>query len=128
MPRVPNAVDTPRPGEALQVETEVLPGAGLVRLTGELDLAGAGRVTGAVERVSEAGRPVVLDLRAVTFIDSSGVRTLLDIERGAARRLALLSPSTPVLRVLELTQLRGRFAEIGDLDDATLASLGRRDT
>jgi anti-sigma B factor antagonist len=127
MPCVPDALDTPRPGEALRVEAETYPLMGVVRLAGELDLAGAARVTAAVERLAGRGEAVVLDLRDVTFIDSTGVRTLLDVERGADGPVALLAPSPAVLRVLELTQLRGRFAEIEDLEDETIESLERRD-
>jgi anti-anti-sigma factor len=127
MPRVPDALDTPRPGEALRVEAETHPLMGVVRLAGELDLAGAARVTGAVERIAGRGQAIVLDLRDVTSIDSTGVRTLLDVERRADGPVALLAPSPAVLRVLELTQLRGRFAEIEDLEDDTIGSLVRRD-
>ena len=125
---MPDALETPRPGEALRVEADALAGAGVIRLAGELDLAGAGRVSGAVARVAGEGRAIVLDLREVTFIDSTGIRTLLDVEREAEGAVALLSPSQAVLRVLELTQLRGRFAEIADLSEATIDSLGRGDT
>jgi anti-anti-sigma factor len=119
---VPDALETPRPGEALRVDAETVHGVGVVHLAGELDLAGAPRVVGITEDLA-AARPLVIDLREVTFIDSTGVRTLLDVERAAPRGMALLAPSPTVIRVLELTQLRGRFAEIADLEPATLASL-----
>lgn len=57
-------------------------GVGL-RVTGELDLAGCDRL---VERVAAAvrpGAPVHIDLRAVTFLDSTGVRALLAADRRA---------------------------------------------
>ena len=86
---MPEPLETPRPGEALRVEAETVHSVGVVRVAGELDLAGAARVTGAVEEVADGERPLVLDLREVTFIDSTGVRTLLDIERTAGGPVAL---------------------------------------
>ncbi len=50
--------------------------AELVRLTGEIDLANAGEIGQAiVDRITEAGR-VLIDLTAVSFLDSAGVRLL----------------------------------------------------
>ena len=109
----------------LSVETEVVDRALLVRLAGELDLAGAPRVMSAAQwAADQPGRaPLVLDVSRVSFIDSTGVRTLLDVSRGSDRPVALLSPSPTLARVLEITQLRDRFVEIADLDERTLSDL-----
>lgn len=48
-----------------------------VRLRGELDLSGAGRLEESLDRLAADGRPVVLDLRELTFMDSTGLRVLL---------------------------------------------------
>jgi len=51
------------------------------------------------------------------------VRMLLEAGSLAGRELVLMAPSRAVIRVLDLTCLRGRFAEIDA--DADLATLQR---
>lgn len=84
----------------------------LLVVTGELDLAAAPEFTEVVER-AVAGTadevPVLLDLSAVTYLDSSGFRALVDLRAALDARLRLLRPSAPVLRLLELTVTTGQF-------------------
>ena len=56
-----------------------------VRITirGELDLATAGRLEEAI--TSADGRPLLVDLRGLSFMDSTGVRTLLQASEDASR-------------------------------------------
>lgn len=101
-------------------------GASIVVLAGELDLATSPQLVAAASRLETGTQPVILDMDAVTFVDSSGVRALLDAERlvgDKGRRLALYRPSTAVTRLLDLVDLRTRFAEVPSLDDDDLASL-----
>lgn len=103
-------------------------GGTIVVLAGDLDLASAPRLSHAIEQLPDDPRPVILDLRDVAFVDSSGVGALLDVERmvGERRRhLALLRPPEPVTRVLELVELRGRFHELEHLDPDELADLAQ---
>lgn len=112
------------PDGPLQVTTSSEANANLVRLVGELDLAGAPALSEAVARAAAdggSGRPLVLDMRDVSFIDSTGVRTLLEAAQSVGGSLALLAPSPAVTRVLDLTRLRGRFVEVAGLDDPALA-------
>ena len=57
--------------------------------------------------------PVVLDLGSVGFMDSSGLRSLLEARQrcqdGGPRVRALARPSDAVQRVLELVDLTGEF-------------------
>jgi anti-anti-sigma factor len=56
------------------------------------------------------GDDVRVDISAVTFIDSSGLRVLLEAHRAlqqAGRRLVLVAPSRPVVRLFEVTGLTG---------------------
>jgi anti-anti-sigma factor len=56
-----------------------------VALRGELDLGSVERLERALD---ECGGDVVLDLRGLTFMDSTGVRVLLEAaERGAGLRI-----------------------------------------
>lgn len=120
--------DDARRGEVLRIESRREPGAAVIRLRGELDLAGAPRLAEAVRDEARDGDPVVLDMSEVTFIDSTGVRTLLDAARAVDVPMALLAPSHRVVRVLELTRLRDRLPELPDLSPASLASLSRADS
>ncbi len=98
-------------------------------LAGDLDLASAPRLAHAVERLTDVPGPVVLDLRDVAFVDSSGVSALLDVERlveAKHRRLALLQPAGAVTRLLDLVELRARFYEVERLDEDVLGELTRR--
>jgi anti-anti-sigma factor len=117
-----------RDGEFDLVVQEVDGGTVLV-LAGDLDLVSAPRLAHAVERLTDEPGPVVLDLRDVSFIDSSGVSALLDVERLAdekRRRLALLQPAGAVTRLLDLVELRARFHELERLDADVLGELTRR--
>lgn len=85
-------------------------GAVVVVAEGELDIVGAPHL---MEAVPEGGtEPVVLDLGAVRFMDSSGLRALLEVRRTCAdsgRPFALARPSDAVRRVLQLVDLEGEF-------------------
>jgi anti-sigma B factor antagonist len=76
--------DFPMP-EAFTVRTERRSDAWVVVPTGELDLATAPAVEAALGRAFQAAGAgsVVLDLRELEFIDSSGLRTLLTARRQA---------------------------------------------
>src|SRR3954454_18307254 len=58
-------------------------------LRGELDLATAGTLE---ETLSKVRTPVVLDLKGLTFMDSTGVRVLLEAAERAGDRLRIIPP------------------------------------
>jgi anti-sigma B factor antagonist len=77
---------------------------------GELDLVGAPRLIEALP--DEGTQPLVLDLGAVQFMDSSGLRSLLEARQAcldAGRPFAIARPSDAVTRVLELVDLTSEF-------------------
>lgn len=80
-----------------------------VRAEGELDLASAPALEQELSRACANGAPcVVLDLSALRFIDSTGVRAVLAGVVDARSRgceLSLLPGPAPVQRVFELTGL-----------------------
>ena len=74
------------------MRTEQHGGAAVVVPTGELDLATAPALEDALGRAFESGSGrVVLDLRELEFIDSSGLRTLLTAHRQAEMARAQFS-------------------------------------
>ena len=85
----------------------------VVVLSGELDMATADAVRGAVDLALRArARSVEVRLSAVTFADSAGVRSLLEarrrvVENGVA--CALLGAQARVRRVARLLDVEGQF-------------------
>ena len=79
----------------------------VVRLSGELDFGVAPLVAAAVEELLDAGfGRIVIDLRALRFLDSAGVHTLLEAHWSAGQRgaaLSLVRGPREVHRVFELT-------------------------
>lgn len=87
-------------------------GVAVLVAAGELDADTSGQLRDAFEGLSLDPRAVVIDLSAVTFIDSSGLTSLLHgfkqaDERGSA--FSLRAPSPAVRRLLELTGQTERF-------------------
>src|SRR4051812_19694995 len=78
-------------------------------LAGEFDLAGIQRFEGALA-AAEAAAPevIVVDLTALEFMDSSGLRALVMADRRANKagwRFAIVPGPEPVRRVFEITRL-----------------------
>ena len=94
---------------------QVVPGGDVVtvRLAGELDIAVEHETHAAIDAAWGLGaQAVVVDLTAVTFMDSTGVQALLagqSAADAAGRRLALRL-GAPAQRVLELCGILQRFA------------------
>jgi anti-anti-sigma factor len=89
------------------VEREDRAEGSALRLLGELDLASVPNAERHVEDVlAEGRRPLVLDLRELTFVDSSGLRffiLLADRAREQGWELKLLPPPEPAMTVFRLT-------------------------
>jgi anti-sigma B factor antagonist len=66
---------------SLQIDVATTIEGSSVRVAGEIDLAGAPEVTRAVEAALAPGVLIELDLRAVEFMDSSGVAALTRCRR-----------------------------------------------
>jgi anti-sigma B factor antagonist len=74
---------------------------------GELDLATAPEFEAAIVAALDAGRPVVIDLRELEFMDSSGVRVLIAAhakagDTGTSLTLVRPTPGGTVERILEI--------------------------
>ncbi|HWC38071.1 MAG TPA: STAS domain-containing protein [Acidimicrobiales bacterium] len=80
----------------------------VLSVQGELDMATAPELRTALARLANRKCDVVVDLSRVTFMDSSGIRVLLDAHQSMVRvdgRFALGAASRAVTRALKLTQL-----------------------
>ena len=81
-----------------------------MHVAGELDLVSRQPFWSEFSRLAERPRgQLIIDLSEVSFLDASGLRTLVDAEKLVGRRLVLRAPSAPARRILELTGLDGRF-------------------
>lgn len=90
--------------------------AAWVRLTGELDMATAPRLDRLLREPGLHARVIVLDLRDLGFVDSSGVHAIVDASirsRRAGRRILLLRGRQGVDRVFTLT---GTAQDVGNGD------------
>src|SRR3990172_11283533 len=80
----------------------------ILSLEGEVDLSESPRVRELLLDGVRRKIDVVVDLSRVTYIDSSGVASLIEAfqtSRGAGTRFALACASEAVLRVLRLARL-----------------------
>ena len=89
---------------------------------GELDLSGAAVLEAELERLAEDPElaTVVLDMRGLEFMDSSGLRLVVvaDMQaREAGRRFALVRGDETVHRVFEITRMSDRLDFVADAED-----------
>jgi anti-sigma B factor antagonist len=111
------------------LRVDVRPQRDSVRVTtaGELDLANSGALQAQLSELRHAGfQHVVLDLRALTFMDSAGVRLIVRedrLARSTGRRFSLIKGVGAAQRLLDLCGLSERL----DFDEPTPApvSAGR---
>ncbi len=92
--------------------------AAWVWVEGELDIASAPRLEQTLRWAQTRARLVVLDLRQLTFIDSSGVHVIVPVSiraRRAGRRLIVVRGPSQVDRILALTGASD-VIEIRDFD------------
>jgi anti-sigma B factor antagonist len=93
----------------LQVAVRTEGTVAVIALHGELDLASAALLDAEVDRPEVmSARDVVLDLRDLQFIDSTGLRTLFGAYQRASARgqgFALTDGSPQVQRLLAITRM-----------------------
>jgi anti-sigma B factor antagonist len=83
-----------------------------VQLKGELDIAAAPLARDRIAELKRTGRHLVLDLRGLSFIDSSGLNLVLRLAADSTRDgwdLSLIPGSRVVQRIFELTDTEERL-------------------
>ena len=94
----------------------------VVELTGEVDATNSDELYDVLESVVlQLPRLLVVDLSALTFMDSTGLRMLLRSSRELDQQggvLALASPQVSVARVLQLTRADQLIPVYGTVADA----------
>jgi anti-anti-sigma factor len=104
----------------LTVETTQQGETAVIALSGELDMAGADALQQELALV-EAGA-LVVDLRGLDFMDSSGLRAIaVSAQRAqeAGRRFALIPGAAQVMRVFDITRMRERLDFVADAGEVT---------
>jgi anti-sigma B factor antagonist len=106
------------PMALLELETEQGDSRASLVLRGELDISSAPVLEEALGRV-EAGGPalLVIDLRGLEFMDSTGLRTLVSADqraRNAGRRMAIVRGPEAVDRIFNVTRLDERLELVDD--------------
>lgn len=94
--------------ELLSIEITTADDEAVLALGGELDPHTAGSLADAIAALDPPASRVVLDLSALTFVDSAGLRVLLAANQeltGQGRAFVLRSPTETARRILEITGL-----------------------
>jgi anti-anti-sigma factor len=90
-----------------EIRSELQDGSARLILSGELDIASAPEVDEAARAMlAQGARELVVDLRGLTFVDSSGLRMLIILNDRAVAEgwsLGLLGPPEPALSVFQIT-------------------------
>lgn len=106
----------------MKVTREEIGKALLLAVEGSVDIASSPELRGELRVAVEAKRPrIVVDLSGVTFVDSSGLATLIEALQGTKRydgRLALCCLTSTVLGVFELANLDSIFSIHATRDEA----------
>lgn len=98
----------------LQIDLRRSPTLGAVLApVGDLDLSNAGVLQHEVTRILEAGEPaLVIDLRGLRFMDSTGLRALLSVAETCQehdRDFAVIKGPNQVQRLLTITHVADRL-------------------
>jgi len=91
--------------------------AAVVALFGELDVASVPEADDAVKEQARSKRRVTVDLRGLSFMDSTGVRMLLEADAASRRdgfTFSIVCGNADVMRVLEITGVLDHLVFIDD--------------
>jgi anti-anti-sigma factor len=94
---------------------------GRVTLAGKLDILGAEKVAVPLAAVTGAKRNLIIDMSAVTFIASIGIRSLVSSAKALTRkggRLVLVGLTAPVLEVLQTAGITDLLATAANDSEA----------
>ncbi len=99
-------------GEPLSITSQRDGSAHRVTAVGELDLATVETLQRVLLEIDDGAETIVLDLSGLSFIDSTGLRLVLDLNErygGEADRLRVIAGSPAVERLLDIVGLRDQL-------------------
>jgi anti-anti-sigma factor len=79
-----------------------------VRLSGDLDMAAAVDFARIAGSALDGRRELVLDMTRLEFLDSSGIRAIVDLAMRTDRGILLRGPNRTVRRAIDLTGIVGQ--------------------
>ena len=110
----------------LSISTERHDRTAVVAVDGEIDLGTAGQLRDHLtDCIRDETRDVVLDLSAVTFMDSTGLQVLIATQRRLeplGGKLRLVGLRSGVAKVLKVTGLDQSFPTYESVDEALAAT------
>jgi anti-sigma B factor antagonist len=110
----------------LAVERSRNDGYELLTVEGELDIATAPRMLGALnEAIADMDAPLVVDLTDVVFMDSTGLALLMNARRRVVRLghgFAIICPTGPIARVFEIADMVDSLRVCPDWETARVAA------
>jgi anti-sigma B factor antagonist len=92
----------------------------VIALNGEVDLNESPRAREQILSELRSGRPLLIDLSAVDYIDSSGVASLVEgfqLARSQQQEFGLVGVSKAAMQVLQLARLDKVFPIYASLDE-----------
>ncbi len=104
-----------------RVEVREMDGATVIMISGELDLATAPALEEELDRAAQSDRHLILDLRELDFMDSTGLSVLVRAHQAAeesGRPLSLVKGPPQVQRLLSLTGVAERLNVVETPEDA----------
>ena len=109
----------------LDVRREREPDVTIVHLAGEIDLRTSPQLRGEfLELLDEKPARIILDLTGVSYVDSSGVGTIVELKRRAMRNkntVVLVGLQPRVRSLFEITKLDKFFTITDSIDEARQA-------
>lgn len=105
----------------LQIQTRSVGQAVVVAPQGDVDLTGSPALRAELKKSATAPR-LVIDLGKVSYMDSSGVATLVEAMQTAKRNkssLVLCALTDRVRSILHIARLDAFFTIVASVDDAT---------
>lgn len=111
-----------RTGDSFEAKVSETGRGVLARVRGPLDLHSAAGFLLQVRRHASTGKLVVVDLREAQYVDSAGIRALLqmqkDVDAAHGDLRLVVAPGGRVERVIKLLQLQGHFRLFQSAADA----------
>jgi anti-sigma B factor antagonist len=103
----------------MQVSVQADSGFNILRLEGEVDLQVSPDARSQILNCLKSATPLLVDLSAVSYMDSSGIATLvegLQTARAQGAAFGLLKVNHPVMQVLKLARLDQVFTLYSDIE------------
>ncbi len=107
--------------ELVQMELEHANGVLVVRLAGEIDLSNVDQLQQRLDVLVAPGQDVILDLTGVAYLDSQGLRLLVQLHEShvsSGSKFQVVAPPGGIAReVLEMTSIDEDIAVLDALDE-----------